>query len=383
MPRPSLHTTLAALVAGVRGSSAPVAGRAAGTLGTADAARLGLRLTQNMAVGTAAGIGVLVGVGAAGWATLMRQAKTAARIIETAALDAAQADGNLPEGAGFVWQVIPPDGDGVYLPDGSGPHPVTAASGGTDPVILSMLGDSTSVGYGCTSSDEVPGVVLARGLAAAIDRPVRVVTHGLVGSGASDLARQVGGALPDRPDVVVIVVGANDVRDKVPPRHSANLLGDAVAALRAQGIPVVVGSCPDLGVVTPIPQPLRSVVRTWSRRLAAFQERAVVAAGGRAVPIARLVSPEFRGRPDLFAPDHFHPSGPGYARAAAALLPVVVRALADDTAVAATHKVAADATDDPPPAQPNPRSDARSSNTAATSDDETPTRSASAAKTAS
>lgn len=274
-------------------------------------------------LGAAAVLAGLVGVSGVAWAGLMRQARVAGEVIEASAMAAGASDGTLPEGAEFAWQAVPPSGDGVYLPDGAGP----LADAPGDTVMLSMLGDSTAVGYGCATADQVPGVVLARGVAAALDRPVRVITRGVVGSGAADLARQITAALPDRPDVAVIVVGANDVRDRIPPHRSAQRLGQAVAAVRAQGVPVVVGTCPDLGVIAPIPQPLRMVVRSWSRTLASLQERAVRTAGGVPVAIGRLVSPDFYGRPDLFYADGFHPSGPGYARAVAALLPEVVAAL--------------------------------------------------------
>ena len=101
-------------------------------------------------------------------------------------------------------------------------------------------------------------------------------------------------------------------------------LGAAVVRLRAAGIPVVVGTCPDFGVIEPIPQPLRAVLQTWSRILATLQERAVAAAGGRTVAVGRVVSPYFAHHPELFAGDHFHPSGAGYAKAVAALLPPVL-----------------------------------------------------------
>ena len=55
----------------------------------------------------------------------------------------------------------------------------------------------------------------------------------------------------------------------------------------------------------------------------------MTAAGGRVVAIGRLVSPDFRGRPEMFYADGFHPSGPGYAKATAALLPEVVAGLRD------------------------------------------------------
>ena len=127
--------------------------------------------------------------------------------------------------------------------------------------------------------------------------------------------------------MVVILVGANDLRDMVPPWRSATQLGAAIRTLVRHGIPVVAGTCPDFGVIAAIPQPLRSILGTWSLRLAALQERAVVAAGGTAVALARLVSPQFVGNPDMFARDHFHPSGAGYGRAMQVLLPAAIEVL--------------------------------------------------------
>jgi lysophospholipase L1-like esterase len=269
--------------------------------------------------------GVTAAIVGAVLAGLIRQARAAELVIESAAVEATLADGSLPMGADLARMAVPPRADGVHLPDGTGPSADPGDARGARQ--LAMLGDSTSLGYGCARIDEVPGVMLARGLAAALDRPVALRSLGVVGSGAADLARQVDLVLTDPVDVVVIVTGANDVTGRIPPWQSAAQLRAAVGRLRAAGIPVVVGTCPDLGVITPIPQPLRSLVGTWSRRLGALQARAVGAAGGRPVMIGRLVSPEFRGRPDLFYADGFHPSGPGYAKAAAALLPATVEAL--------------------------------------------------------
>jgi lysophospholipase L1-like esterase len=93
-----------------------------------------------------------------------------------------------------------------------------------------------------------------------------------------------------------------------------------------------VATCPDLGVIAPIPVPLRQLAGHWSRSLAHRQEAAVVRAGGVAVPIGRLISPEFVGHPELFASDHFHPSGAGYARAVAVLIPAVFLAIGEPVA---------------------------------------------------
>jgi lysophospholipase L1-like esterase len=288
-------------------------------------------------LGAIAGLGLLAGVSSA-LLTLFGQAKSTTRHIEAAGVEAFLADGTLvppalPGGsraqqrlADHLQHIRLPQGEGTYTADGA-----RLADDATDQpgLTLVMLGDSTSVGYGTRTPEELPGVLLARGIAAHAGRPVRLVSHGLTGARTSDLARQVELCLAAPPDLVVILVGANDLRDMVPPRRSAAQLGAAVHDLVAAGIPVVVGTCPDFGVITAIPQPLRTVLSTWSLRLAALQERAVLASGGASVPLARLVSPQFVGNPQMFAGDHFHPSGAGYERAMAAVLPAALEQLAD------------------------------------------------------
>ena len=291
-----------------------------------------------------AGLSLLAGLSSA-VVGLIGQAWTTTRSIEKAALAAALADGTLvppsvPGGtvaqqqlADHLVHVRLPQGDGVYRPDGShagsdaGIDAGTVVEASDRPLTLVMLGDSTSVGYGVRTADELPGVIIARGVGAHLDRPVRLRSHGLTGARTADLSRQLELCFADSPDIVVILVGGNDLRDRVPPWRSAAQLGLAVATLTARGIPVVVGTCPDFGVITAIPQPLRSLLSTWSLRLAAAQERAVDAAGGRPVALARLVSPQFVGHPDLFAADRFHPSGAGYGRAMQVLVPAAIAEL--------------------------------------------------------
>ena len=46
---------------------------------------------------------------------------------------------------------------------------------------------------------------------------------------------------------------------------------EAIARLRERGTAVVVGTCPDLGALRPVPQPLRALGSRASRQLAAAQ----------------------------------------------------------------------------------------------------------------
>ena len=130
------------------------------------------------------------------------------------------------------------------------------------------------------------------------------------------------------PDLTVIMIGANDVTHQVRPSHSVRHLADGVRRLREAGSKVLVGTCPDLGTVKPIPPPLKQVARAWSRRLAAAQAIATVEADGVAVSLGSILGPDFAAAPAvLFGPDQFHPSAEGYRALAEVLVPSALSAL--------------------------------------------------------
>jgi lysophospholipase L1-like esterase len=202
---------------------------------------------------------------------------------------------------------------------------------GVEPLTLAVLGDSSSVGLGVERPEQAPGAVLAANLARLTGRPVDLCCFGVVGARSADLHQQVEKARKVRPDITLIMIGANDVTHRVWPSIAVRNLAQAVRALRNMGGEVVVGTCPDLGTVQPIRPPLRWIARHWSRELAAAQTIAVVEAGGRTVSLGDLLGPEFARAPDrLFSADRFHPSAAGYAAAAAALLPTMAAVLAAD-----------------------------------------------------
>ena len=111
---------------------------------------------------------------------------------------------------------------------------------------------------------------------------------------------------------------------------------------------MVAGTCPDFGVIIGIPQPLRGLLGGWSTGLASLQHRAVTDAGGATVSLGRLVGPQFAGKPEMFARDHFHPSGAGYGRAMAAMLPTVIAELEDrHRTMTGRHRTCADVAGQP------------------------------------
>src|SRR6516225_7272858 len=190
---------------------------------------------------------------------------------------------------------IPPRADGVYAPGGG---PVQRWHRGM-PVDLHLMifGDSTATGYGCMTAEEVPGVQIARGLAERAGKLVRLSTKAIVGATSRGVCGQVDAMFVagPPPDAAVMMLGANDVTALNGISQSAQRLALAVRKLRARGAVVVVGTCPDLGMISAIPQ---------------------------------LLAHEFRAAPAaMFSADGFHPSAIAYALAAEALLLALCEAL--------------------------------------------------------
>ncbi|HCB03367.1 MAG TPA: GDSL family lipase [Nocardioides bacterium] len=211
----------------------------------------------------------------------------------------------------------PPDATGWYGRERPGPA-----------IKIALLGDSSAAGYGVDRVEETPGALLASWTAERADRRVYLRAFARVGARSADLAGQLDRALPIDPDVAIILIGANDVTHRVTPAASVGHLAEAVRRLRETDVAVLVGTCPDLGTVKPIPPPLKQVARTWSRRVAAAQTIAVLEGGGRTVSLGSVLGPEFAAAPALlFGPDQFHPSAAGYRSLATVLLPSLLASL--------------------------------------------------------
>ncbi|MGW2649565.1 SGNH/GDSL hydrolase family protein [Streptomyces sp. NPDC001393] len=265
------------------------------------------RVARRIAAGAAYGGGGVGLVGAAAVGLLLAEVRLARRHV-----------GN--HSGGRV-----PVADGVYG------HAYDVPGTGEPPLRLTMLGDSTAAGQGVHRAGQTPGALLASGLSAVAERPVELRNVALPGARSDDLDRQVASVLSGAapvPDICVIMIGANDVTHRMPPTRSVRHLSAAVRRLRTAGAEVVVGTCPDLGTIEPVQQPLRWLARRASRQLAAAQTIGVVEQGGRTVSLGDLLGPEFEANPrELFGPDNYHPSAEGYATAAMAVLPTVCAAL--------------------------------------------------------
>ena len=194
------------------------------------------------------------------------------------------------------------------------------------PPIYVALGDSTAVGVGAERGGGYPER-LAQRLAAA-GTPVRLVNLGVSGATAEDLRKvQVPRAVGESPALVTVGIGINDLVRGRPLADFARDLEIAADAIARTKAAVVVSELPDLSHA-----PASSVPpSTMARRIAAFNATLRRVAERHGFAVAEVEAPTrraFATRPELFAPDGFHPSARGYELWSDALWPTVERVLA-------------------------------------------------------
>jgi lysophospholipase L1-like esterase len=198
----------------------------------------------------------------------------------------------------------------------------------TFPLRLAVLGDSIGYGTGARHREDTLGPRLAAALTGE-GFGVELAVLAVPGAASADLPAQVRRAAPLRPDLAVVVIGANDLARFVPPAAACRFLTDAVRTLQDGGADVVVVPAPDLSAVPWVPVAFRDAVAAASALLQRHQAEAAAGAGARVAHVSQQIGQDFARDPALFAADRFHPSSAGYARIAAALTPAVLAAARD------------------------------------------------------
>jgi lysophospholipase L1-like esterase len=222
----------------------------------------------------------------------------------------------------------------IGLPGEAPPTDGVYGTGEAAPLRMLVLGDSLAAGLGVGEARQTLAGSVATRLADERGRPVRLVNVAKIGAESVDLPGQLDRGLVScpKPDVAMIVVGANDLTHGRDWSESLRELSGTIGRLRAAGSQIVVGTCPDIGTVQPIATPLRQLAGRQSVRYAGRQREVAAKAGAHVVPLGERLGPEFRTHPEqYFGPDRFHPSAEGYRLGADAMMPAV-RTAADGRA---------------------------------------------------
>ncbi len=194
-------------------------------------------------------------------------------------------------------------------PPAAAPAPAPAAPAGPKVVVL---GDSLAAGLGLPADQAWPALV-ADGLR-GMGRPVELVNAGLSGDTTAGGLARVDWLLQQRPALLVVELGGNDLLRGLPlDQTRQNLLGicEKGKAAGAQVLMVAVAAPPTVG---PAHQ-------------AAFDALFPDVAGACGAALHGDFLAPVMGQPELIQADGLHPTAEGQARLAAAVLPAVAAAL--------------------------------------------------------
>jgi lysophospholipase L1-like esterase len=200
------------------------------------------------------------------------------------------------------------------------------------PIELVALGDSGMAGVGVSRRTDALPCQLAQRVAARTGRPVHVVSHGRAGARTRDvLVDQLGVDDSATADVVVLLIGTNNVLSLRPLHRLATDTTNVLAALARIGAPVVMSRLPAFGAMRAVPGGLLVAASSRAAAVRRLQLDAVRDARGAVelVDVRALVGRRFTRERALMSPDRFHPSADGYALIAEALAPAVVAAVSD------------------------------------------------------
>ena len=104
------------------------------------------------------------------------------------------------------------------------------------PVKLAILGDSLAAGYGVKPGQSVPARLEAA--LKAQGRNVTVINHGVSGDTTAGGLDRVDWMLADKPDIVMVELGANDALRGLDPAAAERNLDAIIAKLKTAGVTV-------------------------------------------------------------------------------------------------------------------------------------------------
>ena len=178
------------------------------------------------------------------------------------------------------------------------------------------VGDSLFAGYGLSSpADAYPARLEAALRARGVN--ARIVNAGVSGDTSAAGAERFAFVLksqPQKPDLVIVEFGGNDILRGLPPEQTRANLAAMLAAAKGAGVPVLLMGMlapPNLGV-------------EFKAKFEQIYPELAKQYGASLVPF--FLAP-VQGKPDLVQPDHIHPTAGGVDEIVAATADQVVAAL--------------------------------------------------------
>lgn len=178
---------------------------------------------------------------------------------------------------------------------------LAAPARAAEPPLVAFLGDSLTAGLGLPASDAWPSRLAER--LAKRGRPIRVLNGGVSGDTSAGGARRVGWLLRQKPDLLVVALGANDGLRGLPIGELEKNLESIVGQGKRAGAKVLLLGLrvpPNLGVL-------------YAESFAGAYARVAKRQG---VPLVPFFLEGVAGVAGLNQSDGIHPNGKGQAKIA-------------------------------------------------------------------
>jgi lysophospholipase L1-like esterase len=195
------------------------------------------------------------------------------------------------------------------LPAAQGP--AEGVCPGRQPVLrLTVLGDSAAAGVGASNHDEALAGYLAAEVARRSGRQTSWQVLARNGAKTRDVTRDLVPQLTDPTDVVIAVVGVNDLKSYRLIRGFRRDTRALIEAIRDQAgpVPVVLAGIPPFQHMPGIPRPMRTILGLRARAMDDVLRRLAPKMAN--VQHTSLTALEFPD--DAFTDDGFHPASKGY-----------------------------------------------------------------------
>jgi acyl-CoA thioesterase-1 len=205
-----------------------------------------------------------------------------------------------------------PAAEALATPSASARPAALPATSARPPVVV-FLGDSLTAGLGLEEPQAYPAVLGTR--FAAQGRPIRVINAGVSGDTTAGGVRRLDWLLRQKPDVVVVGLGANDALRGAAPEEIERNLREILSRCRAAGAQVLL-----LGMRIP-----PNYGPAYTRRFTDLYPRI---ANDMGVPLVPFLLDGVGGIPELNQADGIHPTAVGQQKVADNVYPYLRDVLA-------------------------------------------------------
>jgi len=179
--------------------------------------------------------------------------------------------------------------------------------------LVAFLGDSLTAGWNLDEEQAYPALI-GRQLQSR-GAPIRVLNAGVSGDTTAGGLRRLSWVLKQKPDLVVVALGANDGLRGLDLQAMEDNLRQILVDLKTSGTPALL-------VGMQIPPNLGA---TYAGRFEGIYKTLAKEHG---VPLVPFLLDGVAGQADMTFADGIHPTAPGHERMAATVLPFVSRLVA-------------------------------------------------------